>query len=138
MAFEGLSQKLNNVFGKLKGHGKLTEKDIKDAMREVRMALLDADVSFKVAKDFVNKVSEKALGAQVMESLTPAQMVIKIVNEELCNLMGGTQAKLTISDLLMQQVSAAQEQAFWRPPSAPRRRPTCSASRLYCAAAFAL
>ena len=76
MAFEGLSTKLNNVFGKLKGHGKLTEKDIKDAMREVRMALLDADVNFKVAKDFVNKVSEKAVGAKVMESLTPAQQVI--------------------------------------------------------------
>ncbi len=94
MAFEGLSQKLNNVFGKLKGHGKLTEKDIKDAMREVRMALLDADVSYKVAKDFVNKVSEKALGAKVMESLTPAQQVIDIVHQELIELMGNTTAKL--------------------------------------------
>ncbi len=94
MAFEGLSTKLNNVFGKLKGHGKLTEKDIKEAMREVRMALLDADVNFKVAKDFVNKVSEKALGAQVMESLTPAQQVIDIVHRELIELMGNTTAKL--------------------------------------------
>lgn len=94
MAFEGLSGKLNAVFGKLKGHGKLTEKDIKDAMREVRMALLDADVSFKVAKDFVNKVSEKALGAKVMESLTPAQQVIDIVRSELVELMGNTTAKL--------------------------------------------
>lgn len=94
MAFEGLSSKLNAVFGKLKGHGKLTEKDIKDAMREVRMALLDADVSFKVAKDFVNKVSEKALGAKVMESLTPAQQVIDIVRTELIELMGNTTAKL--------------------------------------------
>ena len=94
MAFEGLSQKLNNVFGKLKNHGKLTEKDIKDAMREVRMALLDADVSFKVARDFVNKVSEKALGAQVMESLTPAQQVIDIVHGELIELMGTSTAKL--------------------------------------------
>lgn len=94
MAFEGLSQKLNNVFGKLRGHGKLTEKDIKDAMREVRMALLDADVSYKVAKDFVNKVSEKALGAKVMESLTPAQQVIDIVHGELIELMGNTTAKL--------------------------------------------
>lgn len=94
MAFEGLSQKLNNVFSKLRGHGKLTEKDIKDAMREVRMALLDADVSFKVAKDFVNNVSEKALGAKVMESLTPAQQVIDIVHQELIALMGNTTAKL--------------------------------------------
>lgn len=94
MAFEGLSSKLNNVFGKLKGHGKLTEKDIKDAMREVRMALLDADVNYKVAKDFVNKVSEKAVGAQVMESLTPAQQVIDIVHQELIALMGNTTAKL--------------------------------------------
>ena len=94
MAFEGLSAKLNNVFGKLKGHGKLNEKDIKDAMREVRMALLDADVNYKVAKDFVNKVSEKALGAQVMESLTPAQQVIDIVHGELIELMGNTTARL--------------------------------------------
>ena len=94
MAFEGLSSKLNAVFSKLKGHGKLTEKDIKDAMREVRIALLDADVSFKVAKDFVNKVSEKALGAKVMESLTPAQQVIDIVRSELIELMGNTTAKL--------------------------------------------
>ena len=94
MAFEGLSQKLNKVFTKLKGHGKLNEKDIKEAMREVRMALLDADVSFKVAKDFVNRVSEKALGAQVMESLTPAQQVIDIVHQELIELMGNTTARL--------------------------------------------
>lgn len=94
MAFDGLSSKLNKVFSKLKGHGKLTEKDIKDAMREVRMALLDADVNFKVAKDFVNSVSEKALGAKVMESLTPAQQVIDIVHGELIELMGNTTAKL--------------------------------------------
>lgn len=94
MAFEGLSSKLNNVFAKLKGHGKLNEKDIKDAMREVRMALLDADVNYKVAKDFVNRVSEKAVGAEVMESLTPAQQVIDIVHRELIELMGNTTAKL--------------------------------------------
>lgn len=94
MAFEGLSAKLNNVFGKLKGHGKLSEKDIKEAMREVRMALLDADVNYKVAKDFVNRVSEKALGARVMESLTPAQQVIDIVHGELIELMGNTTARL--------------------------------------------
>ncbi len=94
MAFEGLSSKLSGVFSRLKGHGKLNEKDIKDAMREVRMALLDADVSYKVAKDFVNRVSEKAMGAQVMESLTPAQQVIDIVHGELIELMGNTTAKL--------------------------------------------
>lgn len=77
MAFEGLSEKLNNVFRKLKSRGKLTEADIKEAMREVRMALLEADVSYKVVKDFVAKVSEKAVGSQVLESLTPAQQVIK-------------------------------------------------------------
>ena len=93
MAFEGLSGKLNNVFGKLKGRGKLNEKDIKDAMREVRMALLDADVN-KVAKDFVAKVSEKAVGEKVMDSLTPAQQVIDIVHRELIELMGNTTAKL--------------------------------------------
>ena len=94
MAFEGLSGKLNNVFSKLKGHGKLNEKDIKEAMREVRMALLDADVNYKVAKDFVAKVSEKAVGAEVMESLTPAQQVIDIVHQELIALMGNTTARL--------------------------------------------
>ena len=94
MAFEGLSGKLNSVFGKLKGRGKLNEKDIKDAMREVRMALLDADVNYKVAKDFVARVSEKAVGEKVMESLTPAQQVIDIVHRELIELMGNTTAKL--------------------------------------------
>ncbi len=94
MAFEGLSAKLGGVFSKLKGHGKLNEKDIKDAMREVRIALLDADVSYKVARDFVNSVSEKAMGAKVMESLTPAQQVIDIVHSELIELMGNTTAKL--------------------------------------------
>ncbi len=94
MAFEGLSGKLNGVFGKLRGRGKLSEKDIKDAMREVRMALLDADVNYKVAKDFVARVSEKAVGEKVMESLTPAQQVIDIVHQELIALMGNTTAKL--------------------------------------------
>ena len=94
MAFEGLSGKLNGVFSKLKGRGKLNEKDIKEAMREVRMALLDADVNYKVAKDFVAKVSEKAVGAEVMESLTPAQQVIDIVHQELIALMGNTTARI--------------------------------------------
>ncbi len=88
MAFEGLSGKLNDVFKKLKSHGKLTESDVKEAMREVRMALLEADVSYKVVKDFVKKVSDRAVGEEVLTSLTPAQQVIKIVNEELCALMG--------------------------------------------------
>ena len=94
MAFEGLSEKLAASFKKLRARGHLTEADVKDAMREVRLALLEADVSFKVAKEFTNKVTERAVGANVMESLTPAQMVIKIVNEELVALMGGEAAKL--------------------------------------------
>ena len=82
MAFENLSDKLNNVFKKLRGKGRLSESDVKEAMREVRLALLEADVSYKVVKDFVKSVSERAVGADVLESLSPAQMVIKIVNEE--------------------------------------------------------
>ena len=99
MAFESLTDRLAGVFKKLKGHGKLTEADIKAAMREVRMALLEADVNYKVAKDFCNKVSERAMGQEVMESLTPAQQVVKIVNEELTALMGGEEApRLTIKN----------------------------------------
>ena len=97
MAFEGLSQKLTNAFKKLRNKGKLTESDVKEAMREVRLALLEADVNFKVAKDFTNRVTERAVGADVMESLTPAQMVIKIVNEELTNLMGAESARIEFS-----------------------------------------
>ena len=94
MAFEGLSQKLSNAFKKLRNKGKLTEADVKEAMREVRLALLEADVNFKVAKDFTNRVTERAVGADVMESLTPAQMVVKIVNEELTSLMGAESARI--------------------------------------------
>ena len=97
MAFEGLSEKLSNAFKRLKNKGKLTEGDVKDAMREVRMALLEADVNYKVAKDFTNKVTERAVGADVMESLTPAQMVIKIVNEELTTLMGTEETRLNFA-----------------------------------------
>ena len=97
MAFEGLSQKLTNAFKKLRNKGKLNESDVKEAMREVRLALLEADVNFKVAKDFTNRVTERAVGADVMESLTPAQMVIKIVNEELTNLMGAESARIEFS-----------------------------------------
>ena len=89
MAFESLTERLSGVFKKLRGKGRLSEADIKAAMREVRMALLEADVNYKVAKDFCNQVSERAMGQEVMESLTPAQQVVKIVNEELTRLMGG-------------------------------------------------
>lgn len=97
LAFEGLSEKLGNAFKKLRSKGKLTESDVKEAMREVRLALLEADVNYKVAKDFTNKVTERAVGSDVMESLTPAQMVVKIVNEELTELMGGSQAKFNMA-----------------------------------------
>ena len=97
MAFESLSEKLSATFKRLRGKGRLTEQDVAEAMREVRLALLEADVSYKVVKDFVKRVSERAKGAEVLESLTPAQMVIKIVNEELCSLMGSDNKKLNIS-----------------------------------------
>ena len=94
MAFESLSEKLNAAFKKLRGKGRLTQADIKEAMREVRMALLEADVSYKVVKDFTKTVTERASGAEVLEALSPAQMVIKIVNEELCRLMSSENQKL--------------------------------------------
>ena len=94
MAFEGLSDKLARVFKNLRNHGKLSEKDVKDAMREVRMALLEADVSYKVVKDFVASVTERAIGSEVMNSLTPAQQVIDIVHDELKKLMGNTTQKI--------------------------------------------
>lgn len=94
MAFEGLADKLANSFKRLRSKGKLSESDVKDAMREVRLALLEADVNYKVAKDFTNRITERAIGADVMASLTPGQMVVKIVNEELTALMGGEQARV--------------------------------------------
>ena len=94
MAFEGLADKLSAAFKRLKSKGKLSEDDVKEAMREVRLALLEADVNYKVAKDFTKKVTERAVGAEVMESLTPAQMVVKIVDEELTALMGGGETRL--------------------------------------------
>ena len=97
MAFEGLTEKLSAAFKKLRGKGRLSESDVKEAMKEIRMALLEADVNFKVVKQFVATVTERAIGADVLESLTPAQMIVKIVNEELTNLMGGESTKLTIS-----------------------------------------
>lgn len=98
MAFEGLASKLQDAMKKLRGKGKLSEKDIKDAMREVKLALLEADVNYKVVKDFIKKVGDKCLGKEVMESLTPAQQVIKIVNDELTALMGGSESKLDFKD----------------------------------------
>ena len=97
MAFEGLSEKLQSTFKKLRGKGKLNEKDIKEAMREVKLALLEADVNYKVVKNFVSNVSSMCVGGDVLESLTPGQQVIKIVNEELTNLMGGSESKLNYS-----------------------------------------
>ena len=98
MAFESLSDKLSAAFKKLRGKGRLSENDVKEAMREVRLALLEADVSYKVVKDFVKKVTERAVGQDVLESLSPAQMVIKIVNDELVALMGGESVKLNMGD----------------------------------------
>ena len=98
MAFEGLSERLENSFKRLRAKGKLTEADVKEAMREVRLALLEADVNYKVAKEFTKKVTDRAVGADVMESLTPGQMVIKIVNEELTQLMGGSESRLAIAN----------------------------------------
>ena len=89
MAFENLSDKLQGAFRKLRGNGKVKEKDIREAMQEVKVALLEADVNYTVVKDFVAKVTEKALGSEVLESLTPEQQIIKIVNDELTALMGG-------------------------------------------------
>ena len=97
MVFESLSEKLQNALGKLKGKGKLSEKDVDAAMREVRLALLEADVNFKVVKDFIKTVKERAIGVEVMESLTPGQQVVKIVNEELTKLMGEKEVKLDFS-----------------------------------------
>ena len=98
MAFEGLTEKLNATFKKLRGKGRLTENDVREAMREVRLALLEADVGYKVVKEFVATVTERAIGTDVLDSLTPAQQVIKIVNEELTNLMGGAGSKLTMAN----------------------------------------
>ena len=97
MPFQSLSEKLNNAFKKFRNKGKLTEADVKAGMREIKLALLEADVNFKVVREFINTVSERAVGAEVLESLMPAQHVVKIVNEELTNLMGATQSKLNIS-----------------------------------------
>ena len=95
--FGSLSEKLNNVFSKMRSKGRLSEADIKQAMREIRIALLEADVNFTVVKQFISSVSDKAVGEDVMKSLTPSQQVVKIVNEELIALMGSTNAKIEVS-----------------------------------------
>ncbi|MGI6587660.1 MAG: signal recognition particle protein [Peptococcia bacterium] len=97
MAFENIAERLHNVFKNLRGKGKLSEKDVREAMREVRLALLEADVNYRVVKEFVNKVTERAIGSEVLESLTPGQQVIKIVHDELTQLMGGSQSKINIA-----------------------------------------
>ena len=97
MAFESLSDKLSEAFKRLRSKGKLKESDVKEAMREVRLALLEADVNYKVAKDFIAAVTEKAIGDEVLESLTPAQQVIKIVNDEMTALMGSVNARINMS-----------------------------------------
>ena len=97
MAFEGLTEKINNTFKKLRGKGRLKESDVKEAMREIRMALLEADVSYKVVKDFIKSVTERCVGTDVLEALSPAQMIVKIVDEELTRLMGSDQKHITIN-----------------------------------------
>ena len=99
MAFEGLSSKLQNIFRKLGGKGKLTEKEVKEAMREIKLALLEADVNFSVVKSFINTVSARAVGSDVLQSLTPSQQIIKIVNEELTQLIGGSVVKVEFGPL---------------------------------------
>ncbi|GAE91658.1 signal recognition particle [Gracilibacillus boraciitolerans JCM 21714] len=98
MAFEGLADRLQSTIQKIKGKGKVTEQDVKEMTREVRLALLEADVNFKVVKDFIKKIKERAIGQEVMESLTPGQQVIKVVKEELTNLMGGDESKIAVAD----------------------------------------
>jgi signal recognition particle subunit SRP54 len=98
MAFEGLAGRLQTVFSKLRGKGKLTEDDVNEALREVRLALLEADVNFKVVKEFIAKVKERAIGQEVLQSFTPAMVVVDIVNKELTELMGGSQSKLARSN----------------------------------------
>ena len=102
MAFEGLTEKISSTFKKLRGKGRIKESDIKEAMREIRMALLEADVSYKVVKDFTKSVTERCVGTDVLESLTPAQMIVKIVNEELTALMGSDLKHITINPTVPQ------------------------------------
>ena len=97
MAFDSLTEKLGAVFKRLRSRGKLNENDVKEVMREVRMALLEADVNFKVAKDFTARLTERCVGAEVLESLTPSQQVVKLVNEELTSLMGSVNSRINLA-----------------------------------------
>ena len=128
MAFEGLTEKLSAAFKKLRGKGRLSEADVKEAMREIRLALLEADVSYKVVKQFIAQVTEKAVGADVLEALSPAQQIIKIVNQELTDLMGGESTKLTIASKPPTVVMMVGLQARARPPTAPSWRACCASS----------
>ena len=119
MAFEGLTDKLQNAFKKLSGRGKLAEADVKAAMKEVRLALLEADVNYKVVKDFIKTVTERAVGQEILESLTSAQQVIKIVNEELAALMGGTTQSSPIRPRHPRCTCSAACRARARPPWRP-------------------
>src|SRR5699024_1621038 len=98
MAFEGLADRLQNTIKKITGKGKVSEKDVNEMAREVRLALLEADVNFKVVREFINNIKERAVGQEVMESLTPGQQVVKVVQEELTSLMGGEQSKIAVAD----------------------------------------
>src|SRR5690625_509338 len=98
MAFEGLADRLQNTIKKITGKGKVSEQDVNTMAREVRLALLEADVNFKVVRDLINRIKERAVGQEVMESLTPGQQVVKVVQEELTNLMGGEQSKIAVAD----------------------------------------
>ena len=127
--FQSLTEKLSNAFKKFKNKGKLTEADVKEGMREVKLALLEADVNFKVVKDFVKSVTERAVGTEVLESLLPAQQIVKIVNEELIKLMGSEASKLEISSkpptVIMMVVFRVQVK-----PRTRERLPICSSTRV--------
>lgn len=118
MAFESLTEKLSATFKRLRGKGRLSEADVKEAMKEIKMALLEADVNFKVVKSFVASVTERAVGQDVMESLTPAQMIVKIVNEELTSLMGAATASWPFPPLLPLSSCWWACRARARPPTA--------------------
>lgn len=126
MAFESLSDKLSAAFKKLRGKGRLTAADVKEAMKEVRMALLEADVSYKVVKEFTKSVTERASGADVLEALSPAQQVIKIVNEELVKLMGSENQRLSIGSKSPSVVMLVGLQAPVKRQTAQSLQPICA------------
>ena len=119
--FQSLTERLSNAFKAFKNKGKLTEADVKEGMREIKLALLEADVNYKVVKDFIKVCTEKAVGSEVLESLVPAQQIVKIVNEELVALMGGENTKLVISSKLPTVIMMGGRR-IWQRPSCSRRR----------------